>query len=181
MKIISGQDYLRIEGSQLVWLGDPCYAPELNTHEKNNPWDDFCNELFDDERYKLDENGFVMEHNGTKFFFCNTAHGDGCYRVSSGGECGVDAGMLSVIPAGAFGLDPSSGDNYGGVFTTVSGLCHVDENSTLHAGIVTIVTEYECDCCGGIDGECSCERCYDCGEWEDYCNCQEEEEEEEEY
>jgi len=149
----------------LVWLGDPCYVPEFNDN-----WDDFCGVLFSME----DDDSHVMSCNGIEFVVGNTAYGDGYYHVSSGGKCGVDAGLLSVIPAGHFGLDANSGNDYGGVFVTVNGRCFIDEQSTVHAGHVNIITQDRCENCSGVEGECGCERCWDCGEFEDWCTCEDE-------
>lgn len=135
---------IHFEKPTLVWLGDPCYAPVLN---KDEVWDEFCDILFSKEDSNGRSPSHVFEHEGTEFVFGNTAHGDGCYAVKGAtttlGVCGVDAGLLSVIPAGAFGLDANSGDNYGGVFTTVEGDCHMDEEGTLHAGVLTIKTDWD--------------------------------------
>jgi hypothetical protein len=191
---------IKFEEATLVWIGDPCYAPELNhSYDGDKTWSTFCEAYFkaqdDDKEEGLEEQpSYVFKHRGVEFVVGGTAHGDGCYDCSAGGSCGVDAGLLSVIPAGAFGLDPSTGDNYGGVFHTVSGLCGMDEDHTLYAGNITVVTGSICENCGALEDDCSCERCWGCGEWEDYCcccdggcgypsyecQCEEEEEEEEE-
>jgi len=141
----------------LVWLGDPCYAPEL---EKE--WDKFCDALFASESYRNKEPSHVFEKDGVEFVVGGTAHGDGCYPVSSGGMCGVDAGLLSVIPAGKFGLDPDGENDYGGVFVTAHGDCYMDEDGTLHAGRITVETDREddedcCAVCGEEEWNCECD------------------------
>jgi hypothetical protein len=171
MKLIKDEDSIHFKEAALVWLGDPCYAPELS-----DDWDNFCNEYFQADE---DEPSKVMEHNGVKFVCGNTAYGDGCYGVSTGGRCGVDAGLLSVIPAGAFGLDSNRDTDFGGVFVTIQGECYMDKDGTLHAGSVCVHTGDVCENCGALAYECDCERCMDCGEFEDHCDCSYEDEDEE--
>jgi hypothetical protein len=142
-----------------VWIGDPCYVPGLS--EK---WDEFL-----DVFWSLGNcASHVMEHLGVEFVVGSTANGDGCFPTSCGGECFVDAGLLSVIPAEAFGLSEAS-DDYGGVFATVRGNCYIDQDGTLHAGEIAVVTGSVCENCGF--SSCDCCRCDECGEWEEYCDC----------
>jgi len=68
------------------WVTDPCYVyPE-------SEWSDYCNNC--DEGMK--------EYDGVAFFNWGTAYGDGEYEVERGGSlagtCGVDAGLLAIIP-----------------------------------------------------------------------------------
>lgn len=166
----TGKSELFFSEKTKVWIGDPCYAPELSSDD-DETWQEFCSFYFDAGG---DNEGFLIaEHRGVEFLVGGTAHGDGCYELNIGGHCGVDAGLLSVIPAGAFGLDPDSGDDYGGNFVEIDGRCYMDEYHTFHAGSVNVITEDRCECCNSIDGTCGCERCWDCGEWEEYCTCSE--------
>lgn len=147
-----------------VWIGDPCYVPFFNDN-----WDAFLDVYFD--VYTDDGPSHVMACNGIPFVLGNTAHGDGTYHLNVGGSCGVDAGLLSVVPAGEFGLVEKDGEDYGGEFVTVKGYCKIDENHTLHAGSVRIHTGDECKFCTSLESECDCRECFGCGEEEDFCEC----------
>ncbi len=155
-----------------VWIGDPCYVPVLH-----NVWDDFLDVYWEND----DCPTAVISINGIEMIVGNTEHGDGTYEVSNGGECGVDAGLLCVIPSELFsflGLDKIDNNDHGGVFTEASGCAHIDEKHTVHAGLVTVITGDRCEGCGGLEGECDCEECTGCGEW-DYCTCDDDHDEDE--
>jgi len=158
----------------VVWIGDPCYAPELNhSYDDDHTWSSFCDFTFGGDF--TEECSNVVEHRGVEFLFGRTAHGDGCYRLEGGGvyaSLGVDAGLLSVIPAGAFGLDPDSGKDYGGAFVEVQGRCWIDGNHSVYAGRVTVHTQEICrHCKEAVESGCACERCEWCHEVEDWDCC----------
>ena len=162
------REVLKFKEPTLVWIGDPCYAPGLGDVDGVDMWDKFCDFSLS-EKFEKEEKGHyshVAKYDGVEFMFGNTAHGDGSYEVSTGGVCGVDAGLLSVIPAGAFGLDPNDGD-HGGVFATVQGSCYIDDRHTLHAGNITVKTDWDYE-----DEE---ETCWSCGQELDYCYCEDDE------
>jgi hypothetical protein len=68
------------------WVTDPCYA------YPKKEWGDFCNHLHDSPG--------VFAHGRRNFFVWSTAYGDGLYELNgpTTGTCGVDAGLLSLIP-----------------------------------------------------------------------------------
>lgn len=99
------------------WVGDPCYV------FPKDRWTEFCNALFKEE---YSGSGVMMIDGDKRFFVCGTAYGDGCYALRKNGnvvgECGVDAGLLSIVPAEyVTEWDPQelSHDDFGGVFVTL--------------------------------------------------------------
>lgn len=72
------------------WVGDPCYK------YPSQKWSEFC-----DVYFKTGDGEIQTEYGN--FFVCSTAYGDGYYSLKkngvSVGGMGVDAGLLSVIPA----------------------------------------------------------------------------------
>jgi hypothetical protein len=89
----------RIKGK--VWIGDPCYV------FGDNAWNEFMAVQWADRKNPNkptvdDHNGAVLETVHGPAYLCGTAYGDGFYDVRVNGEsvggCGVDAGLLSVIP-----------------------------------------------------------------------------------
>lgn len=155
-----------------VWIGDPCYVPEFDPVPV---WNDFCDLIFSDDFKKNPGESHVVSYNGIEFVFGSTAHGDGCYPVNirgaTHGRCGVDAGLLSVIPADAFGLDPHGDDDFGGHFAQVSGMCYIDEDNMLHAGGITVPTQHYCDHCEQTEDYCECVICSSCDQPEEDCSC----------
>lgn len=95
------------------WIGDPCYV------FPSERWLDFC---------ALCDSNF-LEDFGIKFFVCGTAYGDGFYSLKKKGievgGCGVDSGMLAIIPVALLKRWKSKKgytgkqDNFGGVFVTL--------------------------------------------------------------
>jgi hypothetical protein len=81
------------------WVGDPCYVfPQ-------NKWSVFCDTLhgLDDAEQGIDFSYSDRVVAATKFFVCGTRYGDGTYILKQDdchvmGKCGVDAGLLSVVP-----------------------------------------------------------------------------------
>jgi len=79
------------------WIGDLCYI------YPDDFWSDYVEEAFEGTNGRgKDWQGAILEYNGIKVFTCNTCYGDGCYPVRKNGQvigqCGVDAGMLSLVP-----------------------------------------------------------------------------------
>lgn len=87
-------EYMLEPGSYIIV--DPCYV------FPDGHWSEFCEELFKDNN---DVNLVTVD--GGEFIVWNTLYGDGTYPVYEHGdklgECGVDAGLLAVIPLGLFG------------------------------------------------------------------------------
>lgn len=170
------KDSIQVNGR--VWIGDPCYPPFFNKY-----WNEGWLAAFWKGQEALREadpdaydGSVVVTLNGIEMVAGGTDHGDGCYDVDGAcGSCGVDAGLLCVIPEEMFVLAGLNGvDAHGGVYVDdVLGAALVDEDGTLWAGHVKVVTKDRCENCNAIEGECGCERCWECGEWEDYCTCEE--------
>lgn len=78
-------------------ITDPCYV------FPDDMWADLCDQIFchEDKDGKSPEAG-VIEMDGHKIWWGQTAHGDGGYavRVYGGkvGEFGVDAGLFAIFP-----------------------------------------------------------------------------------
>jgi hypothetical protein len=68
------------------WICDPCYA------YPKDEWMDFC--------HKYPNSPSVMEYGDHQYFVWGTSCGDGVYPVMGpkSGQCGVDSGLLAVIP-----------------------------------------------------------------------------------
>jgi hypothetical protein len=94
-----------IQEGQSIWIGDPCYVVE--------PWIEFCHLCSFSAKY----NSITISNEGVtlhdkiqslerprlwNMIYWNTAFGDGNYELLNGnhslGFCGVDAGMLAIIP-----------------------------------------------------------------------------------
>lgn len=112
------------------WVGDPCYVyPDAE-------WSQFCGVLNGAREDSDPTFGIVFEYGGTPFFVSQTAYGDGCYELFFDGmhklgECGVDAGLLSVIPEQLVKLwEPkeNSRENYGGVWVSIQEECKASSN-----------------------------------------------------
>lgn len=87
-----------------VLVIDPCYVITHTDPVLDELWNEFCGKLYDDDQNPVHEFGHatVATDDGRegKFFFLNTAYGDGTYMaVSAGntGHFGVDAGMYCII------------------------------------------------------------------------------------
>lgn len=93
MKIKSlPDDKITFKGKVIVT--DPCY---VFGDVENDFWSDFCGVLWEDSGNK------VFQVDCTKIFVLGTNSGDGEYPVLDKdenivGRCGVDAGLLSIIP-----------------------------------------------------------------------------------
>ncbi len=162
-----------IEVSGRVWIGDPCYPPFFNKNWNNGWLGAYWGGELALEKEDACTCSIVVTVNGIEMVAGGTDHGDGCYQVSSGGEVGVDAGLLCVIPESMFELAGLDGkEEHGGVYLDdVHGTAYINEDGTLHAGSVNVITKERCECCGDAADDCHCERCDECGEWEDYCMC----------
>lgn len=69
------------------FIGDLCYALPDEIYEN----------IFGGMGY---EDGLYTQNDSNHFFFvASTSFGDGCYQGSDGKEFGVDAGVLSILPA----------------------------------------------------------------------------------
>ena len=158
-----------------VWIGDPCYPPFFNKYWNDGWLAAFwkCQkELKEAEAF---EDSVVVTVNGIEMVAGGTSYGDGCYDVDgASGSCYVDAGLLCVIPEAMFELAGLDGENAeGGVYVDdVHGTAEVDEDNTIWAGSVKVITKERCENCNGIADECSCEQCWGCGEWDDWCTCE---------
>ena len=76
------------------YVGDPCYVVD------DNKWDEFCNLLFKNEGYQGDNPAYIEWEVDGELYEIETwdsPGGDGVWRFS-GGECGVDAGLLAMVP-----------------------------------------------------------------------------------
>lgn len=95
------------------WVGDPAYVVP------NDEWSLFCDALFASNDA---HSGFCRENN---FFCLGTAYGDGCYLLRENGmvvgSCGVDAGLLSIIPEILVKLWKSE-EKYDGVWPYMGGI-----------------------------------------------------------
>jgi hypothetical protein len=162
-----------IEVNGRVWLGDPCYPPFFSKHWNKGWLAAFWEGQATLREHDAFEESVVVTVNGIEMVAGGTAHGDGTYHVEGGGTVGVDAGLLCVIPEEMFELAGLDGkDDCGGVYLDdVSGTAEIDEDGTCWAGSIKVITEFRCECCDAINGECSCERCWECGEWEEWCTC----------
>jgi hypothetical protein len=127
---------------------DPCYVIGEDPF-----WANMIDWMF--EGHTMKHNQFFVKANEKHLLFLfNTAYGDGEYPVkkngSEVGSCGVDAGMLSLVPMDfveEFGLDTSLG--------TVIEVAHNDtpyyEDGDTSFGPYQILTSdeaWECDRCG---------------------------------
>ncbi len=128
------------------YVGDPCYA--INEHY----WQDFCNEVNSRSHDALEGDGVEFVFRGHKAYVYNSGlGGDGTVKVH-GLEFGVDAGLLSVLPAALV-----SDDGNGGHFVR-SQLRPVFDIDTHHFPHVTLTlngniafdesNHTECDYCG---------------------------------
>ena len=101
------------------WVGDPCYVVP------QDKWSDFCNRWF-----ALDK---MAGHEDNAYYF-QTAYGDGVYWLCGDAKrksLGVDAGMLSVIPAAdveAWAKICSHSDASLGEFVTIESDCSISHN-----------------------------------------------------
>lgn len=90
MKLKTSEESTHVFPPGKYWIGDPCYV-------YGDDWLGFC-DCFDG----IGRDGGYLQYVKTPFFVCGTADGDGEYDVkqhgSKVGTCGVDAGLLSVIP-----------------------------------------------------------------------------------
>ena len=117
----------------LFWVGDPCYV------FPDERWNEFCELLF------KTEGPTFMEEDGETFFVDTTAYGDGRYPIENNliriGSCGVDAGLLSLIPVS---LIKKWGDMNEaarlGVFTNVSGVPAGDGSGDWTCGALKVCT-----------------------------------------
>ena len=75
---------------------DPCYVIGEDPF-----WAKLCDWSFEEGKHE-DRRSFSLRLGNHVAFLFGTAYGDGCYPVKQGGNeigsCGVDAGMLSLIP-----------------------------------------------------------------------------------
>jgi len=134
------------------WVGDPCYV------FPNDNWSDFCNVM-------MGGHGNVYVENGIKFFVAGTAHGDGEYELRLNGDtigqCPVDAGMLSVVPAALLKRWKSEKNrtvlkDFGGVWIELTALAGISQsggdisfgNYTLNTSGNDEEDEDECRHCG---------------------------------
>lgn len=86
------------------FIGDPCYAIS-----DDNDWQELCKLMFPNGVAEFDDSNNIrvveIEHNNKvyKCYLFGTAYGDGSYPLCKDGDLvdhlGVDAGMLSLIPA----------------------------------------------------------------------------------
>lgn len=92
---------------------DPCYVVP------NEMWLMVCNLL------PSDRESICLTYASHKFFVQSTAYGDGSYSLSNNanfvGTCGVDAGLLSIIPESLVKLWKSE-ENYSGVWPDMGGV-----------------------------------------------------------
>jgi len=126
-------------------LIDPCYVIP------DEMWDSFCSEISD-----LGDNPMAFDLNGETAIVFGTAYGDGCYPVDDShnceivGECGVDAELLSFLPADEEVLKGKYGNHSLGVlvdldaeFEHEGGDARVGNISVLTGGHFTKDDEYE--------------------------------------
>ena len=76
------------------YVGDPCYVID------DARWGEFCDLLFANEGYHGDNPAYIeWEVDGETYTVeCwDSPGGDGVWQFS-GGECGVDAGLLAIVP-----------------------------------------------------------------------------------
>jgi len=105
---------------------DPCYV------FPDERWSEFCDTMFaipGNKNCCLDSQGLVFSDNDIEFFVCGTAHGDGYYSLKESGisigGCGVDAGLLAIIPENLIekwnSKDKYTGihENFGGVWIDI--------------------------------------------------------------
>lgn len=89
------EDSVSLNGKYFVT--DPCYVIP------NEQWDEFCENLSKaEEKSKNHSCICTFDMNGKKAVVFGTAYGDGEYPVYKNdifiGRCGVDAGLLSLLP-----------------------------------------------------------------------------------
>jgi hypothetical protein len=118
------EDVILTPGRYLVV--DPCYVVP------NEMWSDFCGASF------VNHAATRASFDGISFFCQGTAHGDGCFVLKCGnktvGECGVDAGLLSIIPETLIQLWNSE-KNYDGMWPNMGGVwVEIKENTPVHYG-----------------------------------------------
>lgn len=165
-----------------VWVGDPCYPPVFNRHWTDGDMNPigWLKAFWAAEKALEDEESstasVVVTVNGIEMVAGSTSEGDGCYPIEGeGSEVGVDAGLLCVIPEAMFefaGLDGE--EDHGGCYLdNLDGTAEIDEDATLWIGYdYKVITKERCENCHGISDECGCEKCWECGEWQDYCTCE---------
>jgi len=96
-----------------IWVGDPCYI----LHDE---WSDVCDAMF-----KEDMPAMVIPTSNGNIYLFKTYGGDGCYPGvvnDVGFECGVDSGMLAIIPAN---IKPGDSKPELGHITTIAKPCTV--------------------------------------------------------
>lgn len=152
-----------------VVVADPCYFEQLSKpHEK---WDQFCNKMF---AHGNNHRGpFVFDLNGHTCVTASTKFGDGSYPhfgteivEEHGGDLGVDAGLIAIIPREAVDKLP-----YNYAIYNVNGIFHYEEGNFYIEGdkSLTIITN-------GDDEEEDDD--YEEDQWEDDQDEEDEEDEE---
>ena len=128
------------------YVGDPCYA--INDHF----WQEFCDKVSKFSHDALEGDGIEFEFHGHKAYVYNSGlGGDGTVKVH-GLEFGVDAGILSVLPA-ALVSDDANGGHF--VRSQLRPVFDIDTNHfphvtlTLNGNIAYDESNHtECDYCG---------------------------------
>src|ERR1035438_2412790 len=116
-----------------LWVGDPCYVLE--------PWEEFCNitSYTREANYMQLQREYDTAHERIRevsspklwpMIYWSTAYGDGCYPLYRDGReigsCGVDAGMLSVIPLEALaGVERNKLETLGYIVDAPTGDLHI--------------------------------------------------------
>ena len=76
------------------YVGDPCYVIDTKR------WDEFCDKLFSHSNYNNNAPCDIKwEVDGVEYTIetWDSPGGDGVWRFNKG-ECGVDAGLLAIVP-----------------------------------------------------------------------------------
>ena len=124
---------------------DPCYIIGGDPF-----WGEMCNWSYKGKFQNGRPDGFYIQLGKHTLFVWNTAYGDGCYPASDGntcGECGVDAGLLSLVPMGFVKTCPKNYSDTDRPITELGTVLKLDEDSTpevdngnLTCGNISVIT-----------------------------------------
>tara|TARA_R100000388_G_scaffold53940_1_gene39989 strand:- start:3092 stop:4015 length:924 start_codon:yes stop_codon:yes gene_type:complete len=152
------------------YVGDPCYA--INDYF----WQDFCAQVNTYSHDALEGDGVEFDFNGYRAYVYNSGlGGDGSFTVK-GLHFGVDAGLLSVLPAQLVGKEMNGGGHM--VRSRLRPVFEIDTDNFPHislsfGGSTQFANDghIECDGCGewrrsndtwsNNDGETVCVECYE--------------------
>ena len=149
---------------------DPCYVID------DDRWDEFCGKLFKNEGYHGDEPAYIeWEVDGEIYTVeCwDSPGGDGVWRFSEG-DCGVDAGLLAVVPRECCAQEPFDGirferrpdletSNYDS-WVKINGERDNSWNECYQCGewMSSYEDEWSCDCGDSTGCESCWEPCEEC-------------------